>query len=348
MTGFETRPLGRTGLSVTVLGLGTGTLGGHRIPVPREEARAIISAAWSAGVRYFDTAPFYGFGLAARTLGDVLRAMPRNQWVLATKIGRLLRPRADPTPDPVLRHPMPFDAVFDYSYDGVMRSFEDSLQRLGLAQIDILYAHDIGQRQHGKDRHDEIMRSFREGGYRALEELRTSGQVRAIGIGVNEREVLLEAMEWGHWDAFLLAGRYTLLEQAPIEDLLPQCLRQGISIVTGAPFNTGILAGRDTYNYKPAPPEIVDRVNAIKTVCERYRVPLIAAALQFPLAHPAVASILPGPRSVEEFETNARLLRYPIPPILWEDLRDAGLIHPDAPTPGREPFEEDRYETRRR
>jgi len=333
MTGFETRPLGRAGLRVTVLGLGTGTLGGHRIPVSRRVADEVMSTAWSAGVRYFDTAPFYGFGQACRIVGDALRELPRDQWVLATKVGRLLRPRVDPSPDPGFRRPMPFDAVFDYSYDGVMRSFEDSLQRLGLAQIDILYAHDIGQRQHGRDRHEGIMRSFREGGYRALEELRSSGQVRAIGIGVNEREVLLEAIEWGDWDAFLLAGRYTLLEQAPLDDLLPRCVRLGISLVIGAPFNTGILAGRDSYNYKPAPPEILTRVNAIKAVCDSYRVPLIAAALQFPLAHPTVAAILPGPRNVQEFETNARLLHYPIPSVLWEDLRDAELIHPEAPTP---------------
>src|SRR5215469_3866740 len=293
MTGFETRPLGRTGLRVTVLGLGTGTLGGHRVPVSRRVAEAIMSAAWSVGVRYFDTAPFYGFGLACRIVGDALREMPRDQWVLATKVGRLLRPRADPSPDPLLRRPMPFDAFFDYSYDGVMRSFEDSLQRLGLAQIDILYAHDIGQREHGRDRHAGIIRSFREGGYRALEKLRSSGRVRAIGIGVNEREVLLEAMEWGDWDAFLLAGRYTLLEQDPVDDLLPKCVQAGISVVVGAAFNTGILVGRDSWNYRPAPPEIVARVNALAVVCERHGVPLAAAALQFPLAHPAVAAVLP-------------------------------------------------------
>jgi D-threo-aldose 1-dehydrogenase len=333
MTGFETRPLGRTGLRVTVLGLGTGTLGGHRIPVARHVADEVINTAWSAGVRYFDTAPFYGFGLACRIVGDALREMPRHQWVLATKVGRLLRPRPDAPEHGALHHPMPFDAVFDYSYDGVMRSFEDSLQRLGLAQIDILYAHDIGQRQHGRDRHAGIMRSFREGGYRALEKLRASGRVRAIGMGVNEHEVLLEVMEWGDWDAFLLAGRYTLLEQAPIEDLLPRCLRLGISVVIGAPFNTGILAGRDSWNYKPAPPDVARRVRAIRTVCEDYRVPLTAAALQFPLAHPTVAAILPGPRNVEEFQANVRFLRCPIPAALWADLRDAELIHPAAPTP---------------
>ena len=333
MTGFEARNLGRTPLNVTVLGLGTGTLGGHRVPVTRDEGEAVVIAAWSAGVRYFDTAPFYGFGKACRIVGDALRELPRSDWVLSTKTGRLLRPQRDAAPSGALRHPMPFDDVFDYSYDGVMRSFEDSLQRLGLARIDILYVHDIGARQHGKDAHPHIMRTFRDGGYRALEKLRASGDIRAIGIGVNEREVLLEAMEWGDWDVFLLAGRYTLLEQTPLNDLLPQCVRSGISVVIGAPFNTGILAGRDTWNYRPAPPEIVGRVNRIKAICDSHRVPLVAAALQFPLAHPAVAAVLPGPRNVDEFEMNVRLLQYPVPATLWTDLRDANLLHPDAPIP---------------
>lgn len=333
MTGFETRPLGRTSLRVTLLGLGTGTLGGHRIPVTREQGEAVVRAAWAAGVRYFDTAPFYGFGQAYRILRDAMRELPRDSFLLSTKAGRLLQPQPARGTLEVLRHPMPFDTVFDYSYSGIMRSFEDSLRRLGLGRIDILYTHDIGARQHGKDAHAGLMRTFRESGYRALEELRSSGAVRAIGIGVNEREVLLEAMEWGAWDVFLLAARYTLLEQAPLDDLLPKCLRSGISVVIGAPFNTGILAGRETWNYRPAPPEIIDRVNAIRAICESHAVPLIAAALQFPLAHPAVAAILPGPRNVEEFDINRKLLKYPIPPALWADLRAAKLLHPDAPTP---------------
>jgi D-threo-aldose 1-dehydrogenase len=228
---------------------------------------------------------------------------------------------------------MPFAVAFDYTYDAIMRSFEDSLQRLGLGRVDILYVHDIGAKQHGAKAHSEIMRTFREGGYRALEELRRSGVVRAIGIGVNEQEVLLEALEWGDWDVFLLAGRYTLLEQAPLDELLPKCLSSDVSIVVGGPLNSGILAGRDTWNYKAAPPEVVARVDAIRRVCECHQVPLAAAALQFPLAHPAVAAIIPGPRSVAEFAANLRLLRYPIPTALWADLQDAELLHPDAPTP---------------
>jgi D-threo-aldose 1-dehydrogenase len=266
MTGFEKRPLGRSALEVTALGLGCATLGGSRVPVRREEAEAIVRAAWAAGVRYVDTAPFYGFGQAERCVGDALRDVPRDEWVLSTKVGRLLCP--NPSAAEHQQNRMPFDAAFDYSYDAIMRSFEDSLQRLGLGRIDILYVHDIGVMQHGREVHAAIMRTLRGGGYRAIEELRRCGVVRAIGIGVNEREVLLEAMEWGAWDAFLLAGRYTLLEQAPLDDLLPKCLSSGISIVVGGPLNSGILAGRDTWNYTTAPSEIVGRVDAIRAVCD--------------------------------------------------------------------------------
>jgi D-threo-aldose 1-dehydrogenase len=329
---FDRRRIGRTSVEVTELGLGCATLGGSRIAVFRQQAEVIVGAAWAAGVSYIDTAPYYGVGQAEHCVGDAMRWVPRDKWVLSTKVGRLLRPYRTAAEDTGRHHPLPFDPVYDYSYDGIMRSFEDSLQRLGLARIDILYVHDIGAMQHGAA-HPRLMRTLRDGGYRALEELRSAGTVRAIGIGVNEREVLLEAMEWGDWDAFLLAGRYTLLEQAPVEDLLPKCDKAGTSIVVGGPLNSGILAGRDTWNYKTAPPEIVTRVNAIEAVCDSHRVPLAAAALQFPLAHPAVAAIIPGPRNVEEFHANVRLLRYPIPAALWADLRTAGLLHPHAPTP---------------
>jgi D-threo-aldose 1-dehydrogenase len=333
MPAFETRRIGRTSLEVTALGLGCATLGGRRVEVSREEAEAIVVAASEAGVRYIDAAPYYGFGQAERCVGDAMRGVPRDEWVLSTKVGRLLRPRPTTAGAGEPQHPMPFEPVYDYSYDGIMRSFEDSLQRLGLARIDILYVHDIGAMQHGSEAHPRLMSTLRDSGYRALEDLRSGGAVRAIGIGVNEHEVLLEALEWGAWDAFLLAGRYTLLEQAPLEDLLPKCLEAGTSIVVGGPLNSGVLAGRDTWNYETAPPEIVTRVNAIKAVCASHRVPLAAAALQFPLAHPAVAAVIPGPRNVEEFLTNLELMRHSVPPGLWADLRAAGLLHPKAPTP---------------
>ncbi|MGH7046866.1 MAG: aldo/keto reductase [Stellaceae bacterium] len=330
----EKRRIGRTSLAVGAVGLGCATLGGSRIRVSREEAEAIVRAAWAAGLRYIDTAPYYGYGQAERCVGDAMRQVARAEWVLSTKVGRLLRPRAEPNGADPQRPAMPFEAVYDYSYDAIMRSFEDSLQRLGLARIDILYVHDIGAMQHGEAAHPALMRTLRESGYRALDELRSAGVVRAIGIGVNEREVLLEALQWGQWDAFLLAGRYTLLEQAPLDDLLPQCAAAGTSIIVGGPLNSGILAGRDTWNYRTAPPEITARVAALRTVCERHRVPLAAAALQFPLAHPIVAAIIPGPRDVAELHANLALLRHPIPAELWAELRNAGLLHPKAPTPG--------------
>ncbi len=332
MADFPRRRIGRTSLEVTALGLGCATLGGARIAVTRAEAEAIVRAAWDSGVRYVDTAPYYGFGQAERAVGDALRGEPRDEWVLSTKVGRLLRPHAAAGDGAAPRHAMPFDPVYDYSHDGILRSVEDSLQRLGLARIDILYVHDIGAYQHG-DTHPGMMRTLRESGYRALEELRRSGAVKAIGIGVNEREVLLEALEWGEWDAFLLAGRYTLLEQGPLDDLLPKCLKAGTSIIVGGPLNSGILAGRDTWNYRTAPPEILARANAIGAMCERHGVPLAAAALQFPLAHPAVAAIIPGPRNAGEFRANLGLLAHPIPAALWQELREAGLLHPEAPVP---------------
>ena len=186
MAPFEKRRIGGTSLEVTVLGLGCATLGSSRIPVTRQAAEAIVLAAWAAGVRYIDTAPYYGFGQAERCVGDAMRWVPRDEWVLSTKVGRLLRPCQ--TTDETQRHPLPFEAVYDYSYDGIMRSFEDSLQRLGLARIDILYVHDIGEMQHGREAHPRLMRILRESGYRALDELRSAGVARAIGIGVNERE----------------------------------------------------------------------------------------------------------------------------------------------------------------
>ena len=331
---LDKRRIGRTALEVTTLGLGTATLGGSRVQISWQERDAIVRTAWDAGVRYLDTAPFYGVGAAERAVGDALRDRRRGDWVLSTKVGRLLRPRTAWTdPMEAWGRPMPFDVVYDYSYDGIMRSFEDSFQRLGLAHIDILLVHDIGAYQHGAAAHPELMRSLRESGYRALEELRRTGAVSAIGLGVNEREVCLEAMGFGDWDAFLLAGRYTLLEQAPLDDLLPQCVARGTSIIVGGPLNSGILAGRDTWNYAAAPADVVARVEAIRAVCDRHGVPLPAAALQFPLAHPAVAAIIPGPRISSEFTENLELLRWKIPAALWDELRHEGLMHRDAPTP---------------
>jgi D-threo-aldose 1-dehydrogenase len=334
MTTWEKRRVGRTDLHVTSLGLGTATLGGSRIRLSNDERLKLVDAAWNAGVRYVDTAPFYGVGAAERAAGDALRDKPRDEWALSTKVGRLLRAHdsGGHTADGRLA-PLPFEVTYDYSYDGIMRSMEDSYQRLGLAKIDILFVHDIGVYTHGAEANSAHMKVLRESGYKALDELRRTGVVSAIGLGVNEKEVLIEVLGWGDWDAFLLAGRYTLLEQGPLDDLLPMCSARGTSIVVGGPLNSGILAGRDTWNYAAAPPEIVTRVQALRVMCDAHNVPLTAAALQFPLAHPAVAAIIPGPRSAAEFEANLPLLRMPIPAALWADLREKGLLHPEAPTP---------------
>ena len=257
MPQWEKRRVGRTKLEVTSLGLGTATMGGSRIPVTRAEGEAMVRAAWNAGVRYVDTAPFYGVGAAEHRVGDALREADRDDWVLSTKVGRLLRPGVNQAASDGRLAPMPFHVEYDYSYDGIMRSVEDSYQRLGLARIDILYVHDIGEYQHGPEANAHHLKILRDSGYKALDELRRNGTVSAIGIGVNEKEVLIEALKFGDWDAFLLAGRYTLLEQGPLDDLLPMCTARGTSIVVGGPLNSGILAGRDTWNYAAAPPEIV-------------------------------------------------------------------------------------------
>jgi D-threo-aldose 1-dehydrogenase len=335
MAEWEKRRVGRTDLHVTSLGLGTATLGGSRVKLTDDERRDIVRTAWDAGVRYFDTAPLYGVGAAERAVGDALRDKPRGEWALSTKVGRLLRPHdsGGRTRDGRIA-PLPFEVEYDYSYDGIMRSVEDSYQRLGLAKIDILYVHDIGVRQHGVERNAGHMKTLRDSGYRALDELRRSGVVSAVGLGVNEKEVLIEVQEFGDWDVFLLAGRYTLLEQGPLDDLLPLCEQRGTSIVVGGPLNSGILAGRDTWNYETAPPDVVECVKAIRSVCDAHGVPLPAAALQFPLAHPVVAAVIPGPRAVTEFEENQRLIRQPIPAAMWDELRRSQLLHPKAPTPG--------------
>lgn len=328
--------IGNTGVAVTRLGFGASTLGNLYRRVDEGTARATAVAAWEYGIRYFDTAPLYGFGLSERRLGDVLRE--REGYVLSTKVGRLLAPRPRAEDRMGFHSPMPFESVDDYSYDAVMRSFEDSQQRLGLSRIDILYMHDIGRVTHG-DRHEELFAIAMDGGYRAMRELRDQGLVRAIGLGVNEYEVCEQAMTHGDFDCFLLAGRYTLLEQEPLEHFFPACLKKNISIVIGGPYNSGILATGTksqqmlTYNYEPAPRAIVEKARRIEQCCEEYNVPLAAAALQFTLGHPVVASVIPGLGNPERVPGTVELMQTRIPTELWLELKRRGLLHPGAPTP---------------
>lgn len=327
------REIGRSGVQVSVLGLGCAALGGSRLNVSRDEGEAMLRTAWDAGVRYVDVAPFYGYGAAERRVGDALRHERRSDWVLSTKVGRLLVPEPNPEPGPTgTPRPMPFGAVYDYSYDGVMRSFEHSIQRLGLDRIDMLLVHDIGEYVHGPD-NERHLRDLREGGSRALADLKRGGAIRAAGLGVFERQACLDALQWGEWDMFLLAGAYTLLEQGALQDLLPACERRGVSIVIGSPFNAGVLVGGDLWNYKPVPQPVRDKVAALRSLCDEFGVPIAAAALQFPLAHASVASVIPGPRNVDELNQAIAAMRHPIPDELWAALRQRELIHPQAPIP---------------
>jgi D-threo-aldose 1-dehydrogenase len=339
---FPLRPLGRTGLSVTGLGFGAAPLGNLFRPLTDETARATLAAAEAVGFGYYDTAPFYGFGLSERRLGDALRH--RKDIILSTKVGRLLNPVAGPVDQTIVRHgyatPMPFEPVYDYSYDAVMRSFEESLQRLGLSRIDILYIHDIGRLTHGDANAARMQELTKGGGLKALEELRASGTVSGFGMGVNEVAACLEVMKHARLDVILLAGRYTLLEQTPLDDLFPACETAGTAIVVGGPYNSGILAAGSKggaplyYNYEPAPHEIVEKVRRIESVCARHDVPLAAAALQFPLAHRLVASVIPGLDSPARVEQTVALYHQPIPSALWRELVHEKLLRDDAPVPG--------------
>ena len=337
---LPTRSIGNTALSVTELGFGAAPLGNLYHIVSDDDAGNTANAAIDAGIHYFDTAPYYGFGLSERRVGDALRGHDRI--VLSTKVGRLLR--ADSSVHGYAqRHgfcsPMPFKAEYDYSFAGVMGSWEASKQRLGLARIDILYVHDIGRLTHG-DRHDITFHQLTDGGgFRALEQLRAGGEIRAFGLGVNETAICLEAMKHVHLDVILLAGRYTLLEQGALDDLLPACVHSGTSIVVGGPYNSGILAtgtrqgGTLNYDYGVAPQTVIDRVRRLEAHCERHAVPLAAAALQFPLAHPSVASVIPGLGSPHRVQRTLELYRTNIPEVFWHELKDEDLLHKDAPIP---------------
>ncbi|HSS61438.1 MAG TPA: aldo/keto reductase [Candidatus Limnocylindrales bacterium] len=298
---------------MTRLGLGTAPLGGLFEAVTDEEAHRVVEGAWQAGIRYFDTAPLYGYGLSEERLGAVLGSRPRNEFVLSTKVGRTVREGTSAETDEAWKGTPPRNAVFDFSYDATMRSVEQSLTRLGLDRVDMLLIHD-------PDNHfDQAL----GGAYRALDRLRSEGTVKAIGAGMNQAEMLVRFAREADFDCFLLAGRYTLLDRIGARELLPLCLERGIAVIAGGVFNSGILADpgpRATYNYQPAPPEIIERARAIKAACERHGVDVKAAALQFPLRHPAIACVLSGCRSVAELEENVRSVNTPISDELWTEL----------------------------
>jgi len=289
----------------------------------------IIERAWDAGIRFFDTAPLYGHGLAEMRLGKVLRQKPRDEFTLASKVGRLLRADALPEPGQSWHGTPPVNPMFDFTYDGVMRSFEESLGRLGIDRIDILHIHD-------PDNHYDAAIA---GAYRALDRLRADGVIGAVGAGMNQAEMLARFAREGDFDCFLLAGRYTLLDQIALKELLPECLQRGIAIIAGGVYNSGILADPKPgarYNYQTAPADLLERARRIRDVCARHGVPLKAAAMQFPLGHPAVACVVVGCRNVAQLDESLEMFAFEIPSKLWRDLKAERLLPAEAPTPESE------------
>ncbi len=322
--------IGNTGLTVSRLGFGGVPLGGLYQDVSEPDAGATVRRALELGIHYFDTAPIYGFGKSELRLGRELAHVSRDSIVVATKVGYSLVPEDGGRDEKVFHrfdNVPPMRPIFDFSYDGIMRTFEGSLHRLNLSHVDILNIHD-------PDHHWEEAIGIV---YPALHRLRSEGVVRAIGVGMNQAEMLARFAREGDFDCLLLAGRYTLIDHTGLRELLPICERKRISVIIGGPYNSGILATGArpgaTYNYVDALPAVLERVAAIEAVCDRHHVPLQAAALQFPMAHPAVAAIIPGARSVAEVEQNCRLFTFPIPNDFWEELRRLDLLPPEAPVP---------------
>jgi D-threo-aldose 1-dehydrogenase len=333
------RQLGKTAVKTSALGLGGAPIGGFRFALSDEQGAETVRAGYDAGLRYFDTSPLYGYGRSELLYGFALRSQPRDSFVLSTKVGRWMTPlREGEAVDGWRSGGLPFKATFDYSRDGALRSLEQSLLRLGMARIDIALIHDVDVWTHGSQA--EANRRFKEamaGCYPALVELRRAGVIRAIGVGLNETAMGARFAREADIDCVMLAHRYTLLEQGALDELLPLCEKKGMSILLAAPLNTGILAigAREgaTYDYKPAPPAILEKVRRIEAVCRRHNVELAAAALQFPLAHPRLASIVAGAIKPSEVRENVARMSAPIPRDLWQELKHEKLLAEAAPTP---------------
>jgi D-threo-aldose 1-dehydrogenase len=327
-------------LTITELGFGAAPLGNLYHAITEDAAQATLAAAWKQGIRYFDTAPLYGLGLSETRLNHFLRDKKRKDYVISTKIGRLLEvcPANQRTGIGKFFNTPSRREVFDYSYDGVMRSLEFSLERLGVDSIDIVFAHDCDVFTHGSEaKRDVHVQTLMTGGYKALSKLRDQKVIKAIGAGVNEWQVCETLAKQGEFDLFLLAGRYTLLEQAALESFLPLCEQRGIGIILGGPYNSGILATGARpgafYNYDPAPKAILDRVRQIEKICKAHKVKLPEAALRFPLHHPAVVSVIPGAVSPQQVSLNVKTLSAKIPKALWRELKAQGLMDARAATP---------------
>ena len=339
MNPTETRILGKSGVEVTQLGFGSAGLGELFVRVDEATAAATLAAAWDAGIRYYDTAPFYGRGLSEIRCGRALDNRPRSDFVLSTKVGRWFHPPAKPEAFQTdWAGGLKFDLVHDYSYDGIMRAYEQSHMRLGMNRIDMLLIHDLDFWFHKTEaKVAAYLAQLFTSGWRALEELRSQGLIRAVGAGINELGMMPRFLDMLDIDFFLVALRYTLLEQETLETELPYCERRNVGIVIGGVYNSGITATGAVegakYNYQDATPSIMERVRRIEAVCRSHSVPLAAAALQFPLGHPAVASVIPGAIHPDQVRQNVENFRHAIPPALWSDLKSEGLISKASPTP---------------
>ncbi|MCV6548085.1 MAG: aldo/keto reductase [Cohaesibacter sp.] len=328
---------GRVDLEVTPFAFGAAPIGNIFRTIDEATSDAMIQRSWEAGVRYYDTAPMYGHGLSEMRVGHSLRWKNRDDFVLSSKVGRVLKPakRSDIDFTPWV-DAAPNKMEFDYSYDGTMRAFEDSLQRMGLERMDICFIHDIDVFTRGSEQ-PEVFEQAMNGAWKALEQLRNEGTVKAIGVGVNEWQVCHEALKQRDFDCFLLAGRYTLLEQESLEEFLPLCEERNAAVVVGGAFNSGILATGAKegakYNYAPAPEHIMKKVAGIEEVCKKYDVPLPAAAMQFVVAHPAIPSFAAGVRTVEQLDRNIEWFTHSIPSDFWAELKQKGLLQEAAPTP---------------
>lgn len=339
MNPTATRPLGRTAIEVTELGFGGASIGELFVRVSEADAAATIAAAWDAGVRYYDTAPWYGRGLSELRTGAGLRDHARTEYALSTKVGRWLRPSATEGFDgaPWLGG-APNEVVFDYTYDGIMRSVEGSRLRLGITRFDVAFVHDLDRLHFDAGTMDAHFADLATSGWRALEELRSSGQIGAVGAGINDLGLMPRFLDLGDIDAFLVAMPYTLLDQEVLDAEFPACAARGVGFVIGAVFASGILAKGPVpgakYAYAEPSPQVVEKTRRILAVCQRHGVPLAAAALQFPLGHKAVASVIPGASSPAQQARNVEAFRFPIPGDLWAELKHEGLLRADAPVPG--------------
>ena len=325
-------------LKIKNISYGTAVLGNYYEVLSNDEASQVINKAFDLGINYFDTAPLYGFGLSEHRVGMNLQLKDRDSYILSTKVGRLLSP-ADPKEIDrgAWKGGLNFNPYYDYSYDGTMRCIEESMHRLGISKIDILHIHDVDYFTH-KEKHlvEKYFSEAIKGAYKALEELRRNGDISAISIGINEFEMAERFLKEVDVDCVMLAGRYTLLEQNSLKTFLPLCEKNKVDILLAAPFNSGILAGSEknlNWNYAKASKELIDKVNSLKRICDNYNIPLAAAAIQFPLAHPVVKTVVTGAVNVKELEENVSYLDVKIPNDFWQELKELNLIAKESPVP---------------